>query len=225
MFLFELAVSIGRWQHLPDLTHFALLKTVSEELFALICTFSCHCTCVWTSTPKLVFFSFSVQYRIFRRGTHTQFMVWVQSTSYFLYWSQSRFLSAANRSCPHSPHSGKVGCYFHCIHGPLNRYAELRDAHALWMPGTFPNHRELVIPTCITARVSPTCRGACRDRKLAFSFEFDGGENLAGIPDACATRNLTYLLRGPRMRWKYQHPAPSKEHSNTYSAPFHLFRA
>ena len=61
----------------------------------------------------------------------------------------------------------------------------------------FPRHRGLAIPACITARVSRTCRDACRDRELAVSLEFGGGENIPGILDACATRNLTYLLRGP----------------------------
>ena len=29
------------------------------------------------------------------------------------------------------------------------------------------------------------------------SFEVGGGENVPGIPGACATRNFTYLVRGP----------------------------
>ena len=29
------------------------------------------------------------------------------------------------------------------------------------------------------------------------SFEVGGGENVPGIPGACATRNFTYLIRGP----------------------------
>ena len=60
----------------------------------------------------------------------------------------------------------------------------------------FPRHRGLAIPTCITARARRTCRDACRDRKLSVSFEVDGGENVPGIPGACATHNFTYLLRG-----------------------------
>ena len=42
-----------------------------------------------------------------------------------------------------------------------------------------------------------TCRDACRDRLLAVSFEVGGGENVPGIPGACATRNFAYLVRGP----------------------------
>ena len=61
----------------------------------------------------------------------------------------------------------------------------------------FPRHRRLTIPTCITSRVLRTCRDACRDRKLAVSLKVRGRENVPGIPCACATRNFTYLARGP----------------------------
>ena len=50
------------------------------------------------------------------------------------------------------------------LHGPLARYVKLRIAHAPGMPGTFSRYRGIVIPTCITARASRTCRDACRDR-------------------------------------------------------------
>ena len=58
----------------------------------------------------------------------------------------------------------------------------------------FPHPSGLAIPTCITARACRTCRDACRNRKLAVSFEIYGGEN---VPGACATCNFTYLVRGP----------------------------
>ena len=32
---------------------------------------------------------------------------------------------------------------------------------------------------------------------VAVSFKVDGGENVPGIPGACATRNFTYLVRSP----------------------------
>ena len=64
----------------------------------------------------------------------------------------------------------------------------------------FPRHCWLAIPTYITARASRTCRDACRNRKLAVSFEIGGGENVPGIPGACATRNFVYLARGPWRR-------------------------
>ena len=46
----------------------------------------------------------------------------------------------------------------------------------------FPRHRDLAIPTCITAPALRTCRDACRDRELAVSFEVGGGENAPGNP-------------------------------------------
>ena len=61
----------------------------------------------------------------------------------------------------------------------------------------FSRHRGLAITTCITACAWRTCRDACRDRWLVASFEVGGGENVPGIPGACATRNFTYLVRGP----------------------------
>ena len=80
-------------------------------------------------------------------------------------------------------------------YGPLARYVKLRVAHAPGMPGTFlPRHRGLTIPTCITAHTW-----------LAVSFEVGGGENVPGIPGACATRNFMYLVRGPWplvVQWK-----------------------
>ena len=36
----------------------------------------------------------------------------------------------------------------------------------------------------------------CMDAGVAVSFEVGGGENVPGIPGACATRNFTYLVRG-----------------------------
>ena len=67
-----------------------------------------------------------------------------------------------------------------------------------YCPERFPRYCLLMIPTCITARLSRTCRDVCRDRLLAVSFDIDGGENVPGIPGACATHNFTYLVGGPR---------------------------
>ena len=52
-------------------------------------------------------------------------------------------------------------------------------------------------PACIRAHAWRTCCDACRDRKLAVSFEVCGGENVPSIPGACATCNFTYLVWGP----------------------------
>ena len=61
----------------------------------------------------------------------------------------------------------------------------------------FPRPRGLAIPTCITAHASRTCYDACLDRLLVVSLEFGGGENVPGIPGACATCNFIYLERSP----------------------------
>ena len=47
----------------------------------------------------------------------------------------------------------------------------------------------------------PTCRHAPRHVPCCMSGSLTrgGGENIPGIPGACATRNLTYLARGPWM--------------------------
>ena len=106
--------------------------------------------------------------------------------------------------------SNNQACYidFACMHssvynenhGPLVRCSKLLIAHALGIPGTFSPPPRLAIPTCITACASRTYRGACRDRKPAVSFEISLGENVPGIPSACATRNFAYLVRGP---WRF----------------------
>ena len=61
------------------------------------------------------------------------------------------------------------------VYGLLTRYVKFRVAHALGLPGTF-----YPPPTCMSGLLN---RG--------------GGENVPGIPRACATRNFTYLARGP----------------------------
>ena len=37
--------------------------------------------------------------------------------------------------------------------------------------------------------------------KLQFSLKLVAGGNVPGIPGACATRNFTYLVRGPLSKW------------------------
>ena len=49
----------------------------------------------------------------------------------------------------------------------------------------FKGNRQLVIPACITARALRKC--------ISRSLTRGGGENVPGIPGACATRNFTYL--------------------------------
>ena len=79
---------------------------------------------------------------------------------------------------------------------PLAKYVKLRVADAPRMPGTFPHHRLQRKPlvndpgmhrgTCVTH--VPWC--------MPGSLIHGGGENVPGIPGACATRNFTYLARG-----------------------------
>ena len=81
--------------------------------------------------------------------------------------------------------------------GPLTRYAKLRVAHAPGMPGTFfspPTSKKPLFSdpgmhhgTCVT-HLSWWMSG---------SLTRGGGENVPGIPRACAIHNFTYLVRGP----------------------------
>ena len=77
-------------------------------------------------------------------------------------------------------------------HGPLTRYVKLQVLHS---PGTFSLPPRVSDPdkhqgTCV-------CRDACLDRSLMASFKVGSGKNIPGIPGVCATRNFTYLVRGP----------------------------
>ena len=94
-------------------------------------------------------------------------------------------------------------------HGPLTSYVKLRVVHAPVMPGTFSRHRGLAIPTCITARAWSTYRDACRVRWLKVFIEVGDGENVPGIPGACATRIFTYLIRSPWLLMSWQCKATS----------------
>ena len=82
--------------------------------------------------------------------------------------------------------------------GPLTRYVKLQVAHAPEMPGTFSpppisKGKPLVSDpfmhhdTCVTH--VPWC--------LSGSLTRGDGENVPGIPGACATRNVTHLVRDP----------------------------
>ena len=75
------------------------------------------------------------------------------------------------------------------LHGPLARYVKLRVVHAPLMPGTFSPPPQSVIthlPWCMPGSLT-----------ITVSFEVGGGENVPGIPVACATRNFTYRIRSP----------------------------
>ena len=83
-------------------------------------------------------------------------------------------------------------------HWPLTRYAKLRvGAWAGKARNFFPRHRLQRKPqfsdpgmhhgTCVTH--VPWC--------MLGSLTHDGGRNVPGIPNACAARNFTYLVRCP----------------------------
>ena len=76
-------------------------------------------------------------------------------------------------------------------------YAILRDVHALGMPGTFSP------PWCMSGSL---IRG--------------NGENVLGIPGACASRNFTYLGRSP---WKARCYVPNTPpHPHHHSPLLHM---
>ena len=89
-------------------------------------------------------------------------------------------------------------CQVHSCHGPLARYVKLQGcACAGNADNVFSSHRLQRNPivsdpgmhhgTCVTH--VPWCTSGSLTR--------DGGENVPGIPGACATRHFAYLARGP----------------------------
>ena len=104
--------------------------------------------------------------------------------------------------------------------GPLDRYVKLRVVHAPGIPGTFSPSSWVTVSnpdmhhgTCVTH--VPRCKPG----SLTSSFLWSrGGENVPGIPGACASSNFTYLVRDPgrqnaRTRsilgWNYTPPSIS----------------
>ena len=80
---------------------------------------------------------------------------------------------------------------------PLDRYVKLRIAHAPGMSGTFSPPPRVSDPgmhhgTCVTH--VPWCMPG--SQTSGFLWRRWRG-NVPGIPGACATRNFTYLARGP----------------------------
>ena len=88
-------------------------------------------------------------------------------------------------------------------HGLLARNVKLGVVHAPGMPGTLSRPSRVSDPdmhhgTCVTH--VPWCLPGLLT--IANSFDIGGGENVSGIPSACTTRNVTYLVRAP-----YDRPA------------------
>ena len=73
----------------------------------------------------------------------------------------------------------------------IERCACAGNAGNVFPATNFKGNRYPVIPACITARASRTCRDACRGR-----LPCSGGEPVPGISGACAICNFTYLVRG-----------------------------
>ena len=71
-------------------------------------------------------------------------------------------------------------------HGPLTRYVVLWVTHAPGMPGTFSPW-----PTSKETASWRSRYAWCMSGLLPGS----GGENIPGIPGACATHNITYVVR------------------------------
>ena len=89
-------------------------------------------------------------------------------------------------------------CSFHrCMNGPLARYVKLWVAHAPGMPETFsppPTSKETA--SYRSRQTSRHVRNACAVMHVGIANPWRRG-NVPGIPGACATRNFTYLTRGP----------------------------
>ena len=84
-------------------------------------------------------------------------------------------------------------------HGPTcHGIHKIAGAHAPGMPGTFSPSPQVSDPdmhhgTCVTH--VPWCMPGSLTSSFLWSWRW--GENVPGIPGACATRNFTYLVRGP----------------------------
>ena len=64
--------------------------------------------------------------------------------------------------------------------------------------GRFHRHRQLAFRTCITVRALHTHVPWCMPGWLTSGFfEVGHGQNVPGLPGACASCNFTYLVRGP----------------------------
>ena len=82
-------------------------------------------------------------------------------------------------------------------HDPLTRCVKLMVAHAPGLRERFPRHRLQRKPLVSDPGIH---HGTCATHVpwcLSGLLTRGGGENVPGIPGACATRNFTYLARGP----------------------------
>ena len=97
-------------------------------------------------------------------------------------------------------------CHGQCWlnNGPLTRNVKLRVVHVPGMAGTFSAPPQVSDPdmhhgTCGTHVLW------CMPESLTGAFLWSRQENVPIIPGACATRNFTYLVRGPlSVAWQHQ---------------------
>ena len=82
-------------------------------------------------------------------------------------------------------------------HGPLARYVRLRWACAPGTPETFSPPRLQRTPLVSDPDMHHGTYVTHMPWCMSGSLNRDGGENVHGFPGACATRNFTYLARGP----------------------------
>ena len=90
-----------------------------------------------------------------------------------------------------------AGVLYWGIHGPITRYTKLRVVHAPGMPGTFSRHRLQRKPLVSDPGMHHGTGVTYVPWRMWGSLTRGGGENVPGIPCACATRNFTCLARGP----------------------------
>ena len=72
------------------------------------------------------------------------------------------------------------------------------NAGSVFPANALKGNRGLAIPACIMARAGPHVPWC-----MSGSLTCGGGENVPGIPGACAARNFTYLVRGPLSPWSW----------------------
>ena len=115
-----------------------------------------------------------------------------ESVTTFRYICLSLFIWQRHNGCSHK--HNRVVCYQTAhLCGPLTRHVKLRVAHAPEIPGTFSP------PPTSMETASQRFRHASRHMRHARAVMHVGIANrrCRGNPGACATRNFTYLARGP----------------------------
>ena len=95
----------------------------------------------------------------------------------------------------------------------LVRYVKLRVVHAPGMPGTFSpplqvSDRDMHLGMPCVTHV-PWCMPGSLTNDFLWSW-WRGKRSRHSVPGACATRNLMYLIRGPRRKQKQLHYSPNK---------------